>query len=204
MEGSAGKRNSTAALLAKKLKIAVIYPDDYDRTTLSNHLKRMGFQVSVFWPVPSLCPQAIDIVFVSCQPDKKDNYSDWFGASRVPLVAILTYESPVFLDYALSIGADAVITTPIRESGLLSAIVVASKKVEQISQLEEKVKRLQYKARIANQIAQAKAILIKMHGLTESQAYDMLRKQAMSKRIRIEEIAQSIIHANEVFSVLAR
>jgi AmiR/NasT family two-component response regulator len=197
---SAREIYNTATILAKKLKIAVIYPDDPDRTILINHLKRMGFQVSVLWPIPSSFPQSTDLVFLSCQPDTKDSYGSWPNLGEIPMVAILTYESPVFLDYALSIGANAAITTPIRESGLLSVITFAINNSTRNSKMLEKIKRLENKIKFANQLAQAKTILINMHGFTESEAYEALRRQAMSKRISIEEISQSIIQASDVFS----
>ena len=50
------------------------------------------------------------------------------------------------------------------------------------------------------QISEAKAILMRMHSIGEEQAYEILRHQAMDKRITVEEISCSLIQANDIFS----
>jgi AmiR/NasT family two-component response regulator len=47
-------------------------------------------------------------------------------------------------------------------------------------------------------IQKAKSILMEKQGLTEDDAYQTLRQQAMGKRITIEDMAIAIINANEL------
>lgn len=49
-------------------------------------------------------------------------------------------------------------------------------------------------------MAQAKAILMQTHQVSESEAYDLLREQAMNKRSSVEEISDVIVQANELLS----
>ena len=49
-------------------------------------------------------------------------------------------------------------------------------------------------------IQRAKSILMAGHALSEDAAYQSLRKQAMSKRISMEEMADAIIHANDALN----
>jgi AmiR/NasT family two-component response regulator len=48
------------------------------------------------------------------------------------------------------------------------------------------------------QVSEAKAILMRMHSIGEEQAYEILRHQAMDKRITVEEISCSLIQANDI------
>jgi AmiR/NasT family two-component response regulator len=42
---------------------------------------------------------------------------------------------------------------------------------------------------------------MRSRSISEAKAYDLLREQAMSKRVSIEEIAQTIVNANEILSL---
>jgi AmiR/NasT family two-component response regulator len=53
----------------------------------------------------------------------------------------------------------------------------------------------------ARQIAEAQEILCAQHGISKEEAYRVIREQAMQKRVTAEEIARSIINANEILSV---
>ena len=50
-------------------------------------------------------------------------------------------------------------------------------------------------------IAEAKSILMRTRNVTEGQAYDLIREQAMNKRVTTEEIAGAIVNANEILSL---
>ena len=56
----------------------------------------------------------------------------------------------------------------------------------------------------ARHLADAKAVMMKTHDISEIQAYDLIREQAMSKRTTMEEIAAMIVHASEVLSLSGR
>ena len=60
--------------------------------------------------------------------------------------------------------------------------------------------RLEQKLQAANQIHDAKAILMRTRGVNNTEAYRIIREQAMSKRVATEDIARAIIHANEILS----
>jgi AmiR/NasT family two-component response regulator len=50
-------------------------------------------------------------------------------------------------------------------------------------------------------VAQAKTILMRTHQVSEDQAYDLIREQAMNKRSTIEDISIAIVNASEVLSL---
>ena len=68
---------------------------------------------------------------------------------------------------------------------------------------QEKIFRLEKKLAGQKVIAKAKSILMEMHQLSEADAFETIRKQAMSKRTSIEDMAQAIINANELLSAKA-
>lgn len=62
-----------------------------------------------------------------------------------------------------------------------------------LTKLREKLDNVQ-------KVNDAKFVLMRHRGITEREAYDLIRKQAMAKRTTTAEIAQSIINAESILS----
>lgn len=187
--------------MRRSLRVLVIHPNDSDGAVLTGHLQRMGFNVQAFWPIPVVRPENVELIFLAMHPERRDPLEHWQKSHNVPIISVIAFENPTFIDHALEIGSTAVITTPIRISGLLSAVVMAMQLHKQNKQFVDRVERLEHKVVGMRQLGEAQAILMRMHGINESQAYEILRSQAMAKRLPIETICQSIMQANDVFSM---
>jgi len=195
----AGRRSLTSWILNKGLRIVVFHPDDSDGARLTEHLKRMGFDVQAFWPPLDDLPGKVDLVFRALLLDAQEPQDGWLGPDAPPLISIINYESPIFIDQAMRMGSDAILTTPIRATGLLSTIVSALQHARQSRQQTERIAKLEQKLRGVRHLGEAKTILMRMHDIDENEAYERLRAQAMAKRVTVDDICHSIIQANEVF-----
>ena len=71
---------------------------------------------------------------------------------------------------------------------------------EERCEMERRIDRLQQKLLGANQVSQAKAILVRTRNVSDDDAYRIIREQAMSKRTSTEDIARAIIHADGILS----
>lgn len=69
----------------------------------------------------------------------------------------------------LAIGAQAVLTTPLRSSGVLSALVLALS--DELNDARKRVARLELKLQSANQVNAAKLILMSTRNLSDEEAY---------------------------------
>jgi AmiR/NasT family two-component response regulator len=98
-------------------------------------------------------------------------------------------------------GANAIITTPIRASGLLATVVFAMQNARHNRQMAERIASLEQKVNGARHLNEAKSILMTMHQISETQAYEILRGQAMAKRVSVEDMCHSIIQAGELLKV---
>ncbi|MCL2893948.1 ANTAR domain-containing response regulator [Brenneria tiliae] len=203
MRRNDSRNSTTALLLSRGIRCVVLHPDDEDGETLTRHLRRMGFKVRAFWPIPEQLPADTDLIFFAPQSDQPEPDVPWLDHSRHALISIIAYENPTFIDQALNMGAGATITTPIRASGLLSSMVVALHHRQQQQRMMERIERLEKKMLGIRQVSEAKAILMRIHGISEERAYEILRHQAMDKRITVEEISSVLIQANDVFSMTA-
>ena len=189
----------------RTLKIAVIHPDDADGMQLTQQLQRIGCQVQAFWPPVQVLPAGIDIAFMAVGPDIIGLRFEWTQREDAPtVIAVVTYENPTIVDAVLALGAQAVLPSPVRSFGLLTALVLARETHKENRSLTRRLRKVEAKLLGARHLADAKVILMKAHDVSETQAYDLIRDQAMSKRTTVEEIAAAIVHASEVLSLGGR
>ena len=186
----------------RTLRIAVFHPDDADGRQLTQQLQRIGCQVQAFWPPLPALPAGIDVVFLAVRPESMDAEFEWLRGEDVPtVIAVVTYENPTIVEAVLHIGVQAVLPSPIRSFGLLSALVVARCVHQDMKSQTRRIRKLEAKVLGVRQIAEAKSILVRTRQITEDAAYDLIRDQAMSKRVTTEEIAAAIVSANEIMSI---
>ena len=189
----------------RALKIAVIHPDDADGMQLTQQLQRIGCQVQAFWPPVQVLPAGIDIAFMAVRPDIIGLRFEWTQREDAPtVIAVVTYENPTIVDAVLALGAQAVLPSPVRSFGLLTALVLARETHKENRSLMHRLRKVEAKLLGARHLADAKAVMMKTHDISEAQAYDLIREQAMSKRTTMEEIAAMIVHASEVLSLSGR
>jgi AmiR/NasT family two-component response regulator len=117
------------------------------------------------------------------------------------VIAIIAYENPTLIEAVLRLGAIATVASPVRSFGLLSVLVLARDWHGTVKKQQKRITQLESKLRGARQIAEAQEILCAQHGISKEEAYRVIRDQAMQKRVTAEEIARSIINANEILSV---
>jgi len=186
----------------RTLRVLVFHPDDSDGKQLTQQLQRIGCQVQAFWPPLPALPEGIDVIFLAVRPESMEANYEWLRADDVPaIITIVTYENPTIVESVLHIGSRAVLPSPVRSFGLLSALVLARQVHGELKERARKIRKLETKLLGVRRIADAKSILMRTHGISDGAAYDMIREQAMSKRVTTEEIADAIINANEILSL---
>lgn len=185
----------------RALPVAVFHAQDSDGEQLTQQLQRIGCQVQAFWP-PLPEPLAdTNLVFLAVRPDVIKLEFPWSKAENAPtIIAVVNYENPVIVDALLRLGAKSVIASPVRSFGLLSALVVARHVNEQARTKNRQIARLEGKLFGIRKVSEAKSILMETRGISDKEAYQVIREQAMSKRVSTEEIANAIINANSILS----
>ena len=206
--GVAGRvQRSTPDLLRnlRTSRVMVFHPKDADGEMLAQQLQRIGCQVLTMWPPLPELPDTVDVVFCAVRPDHAAVRCAWMGTEpSVPLIAIINYENPTVVDAALRMGALAVLVSPVRSAGILSSLAMAKHAFANLREGRRRAARLEQKLQSANQVSEAKAILVRTRKVSDSEAYRVIRDQAMTKRVATEEIARAIIHADGILSFQAR
>ena len=183
----------------RSLRVCVFHPRDQDGADLTRQLERIGCQVQAFWPPLPALPDGADVVFMALSPDMVDTDFSWHQPDDgVPVIAVIAYENPTVIEAVLRLGAIATVASPVRSFGLLSVLVLARELYGSLRKQKKRIVQLEAKLLGVRQIADAQEILCAQHGISKDEAYRVIREQAMQKRITAEEIARSIINANEI------
>lgn len=185
----------------RTLTVAVVHPDDSDGRQLTQQLQRIGCKVQAFWPPVQSIGKETDVVFLAVRPEVLNLNMDWAHADDAPtVIAVVNYENPTIVELVLGLEAKAVLPSPVRSFGLLSTLVLARESHKVNRALTRRLKKVEAKLLGVRHIADAKAILMKTHQVSETEAYDVIRDQAMAKRTTTEEVAMAIVEAHELLS----
>jgi AmiR/NasT family two-component response regulator len=185
------------------LRVQVIHPPDAEGVGLVEHLRRIGCSVEAQWPIPDTFADTADVVLLSIDHDCRDQIQKLFRNNhqhegQPTLIAVVGYENPSTLQLVLESGALAVVERPIRPFGLLTNLTIARSLWIERRDAARRVRKLERKLSGIQKIQKAKSILMEKQGLAEEEAYQTLRRQAMGKRVSMEEMAVAIINANEL------
>ncbi|MCP1676769.1 AmiR/NasT family two-component response regulator [Natronocella acetinitrilica] len=185
----------------RALRVLVMHPRDSHAEELLQQVTRIGCRAEAIWPLPQSVPDCADVVFVEVNETPSRGLRHLFdggATSRPTLIGIAGYENPSVLQNLLELRVDAVVTKPLRAYGVLSSMVMARRIWHEFRCVEKTISKLKSKVENTQKISQAKFILMRLHKISEEEAYRTIRSQAMSKRTTTAEIAQAIINADGI------
>ncbi len=183
------------------LRVQVVHPPDNERVKLVEHLRRIGCMVETQWPIPESWTDSCDVMLLAVEHDVRSDIQRLLKSSDGPrptLIAVVGYEDPSTLQLVLEAGAVAVIERPIRPFGLLTNLTIARSIWLEKRENHKRIRKLERKLSGLQRIQKAKAILMDGQGMSEAEAYESIRRQAMTKRLSMDDMAAAIIHANEL------
>jgi AmiR/NasT family two-component response regulator len=185
------------------LRVLVVHPPDSEGVELVEHLRRIGCGVDAAWPIPEAVGSA-DVLVLAIEHGSRAAVPRLLRACdgiRPTVIGVVGYEDPSILQIVLEAGAHAVIERPVRPFGLLTQLTIARSLWMAQRDAARQVQKAERKLAGLQNIQRAKAILMAMNGLSEAEAHDTIRRRAMSKRLPLEEMALTIINANELLQV---
>jgi len=181
------------------IRVAVMHPADQEIEELVRHLRRIGCQTRLMWPLPPVLPSDVDVVFFAIWPIGPAVTPQPSAGSEPSMIAIVDYENPTALKSLLDSNAHCFISKPIRASGVLSSLAMARALHGYQKRLLAKVAKLEETLRSRREIERATRILMEVKRLSEDHAYQLIRQQATAQRLAMGVVARSIITAHRVF-----
>ncbi len=113
--------------------------------------------------------------------------------SPVPIVLITSHYEQETVDRAIAAGIVGYLIKPLRREELRPCIGLAVSRFEELRALRRQNEELQHAMEVRKDIERAKGILMKSRGLSEADAFALLRKRSMDTRKSLVEIARAVI-----------
>lgn len=184
----------------RKLRVVVYHPKDREQDELIAQLRRIGCNVTALWPPSGEIPRGVDVVFMLFRHDGFTQALIQALAQRqepTTIIGVVEFESPAVIEAVVNAGASAVVTKPIRPFGLLTSLVLSRTLAAKEKNILDRVRKLESKLVGFRRLEKAKSILIARKGMSEEEAYEAIRKRAMSARVSVDVVCSTIIDADE-------
>ncbi len=201
---SASAQRSTLELFRhlRHACITIFHPEDQNREVLVQQLHRIGCQTVALWPpIPQLPADTELVIFLLDAEASAKKKLPWLTPdSAIPLIGVLDYENPTTLETATALGCHGMLVRPLQAKGLLSTLILTMHHCQQLKTLRKRNQRLEEKLQAAGEISAAQAMLAHARGISATEAYKVLREQAMLKRVTVEDIARALLQTDGLLS----
>ena len=142
---------------------------------------------------PPPADPSFDVILMDADaiPIKSDQATAWKG--NVPIIALIGTETPSRLKWLLDLQPASFLIKPLRSAGLYTALVVAfdaaQRRIDEAAHLE----RLEDRVRSRRIVFAAVLQIMGGHGLSEPEAFTLIRQTAMRHRTTVEQLSAEII-----------
>jgi response regulator NasT len=119
-------------------------------------------------------------------------------SSPRPIVMFSTDGGGETIRDAVRAGVSAYIVDGLEAARVDTIVQVACARFEEFQRLKAELAEVNLKLSDRKLVERAKGLLMRSRGLSEENAYHALRKLAMSKKLRLGDIAQQVIDAAEL------
>ena len=142
-----------------------------------------------------------DIILIDLENPSRDVLEAMFQVSRAvrrPIAMFVDQSDTASIQASVEAGVSAYIVDGLKKERIKPILDLCVSRFNAFAKLQEELERTKSQLEDRKVIEKAKGILMKVKGLTEDEAYVLLRSTAMREKKKIGEIAQSIITASEM------
>lgn len=182
------------------LKVAVIVERDDDGERLVRELQRLRCQVHHEWPMPPQIPVHCDVVFCTLSPDLPQRLPWIPGEPGAALVVVDRGEGALDLKLLHNCAAHGVLHYPTTVRSVQTVLSLARSHFLYERRLRGRIEKLDESLRTMRSVERAKSLLIRVKNITEEEAYNYLRRQAMERRVTIGAVATAIVDSYDLLS----
>ena len=159
---------------------------------------RIGEMQSLLSRIYALDP---DVIVIDLENPSRDILEQMFQVSRAvrrPIAMFVDQSDTASIQASVDAGVSAYIVDGLKKERLKPILDLCISRFNAFSRLQDELDRTKSALEDRKIIDRAKGILMKLKGLTEEEAYVLLRSTAMREKKKIGEIAQSILTASEL------
>jgi response regulator NasT len=174
-------------------------------------LLEAGYQVLASLPADMFLPERIaqlqpDLIIIDADSDARDVLEHVVVSSqhgRRPIVLFTEDDAPASMEAAMAAGVSAYIVAGLQAERIEPVLNVALARFKQEEKLRGELADAKDRLAERKTIEKAKGVLMARHGLGEDAAYQKLRGMAMDRKMRLGELAQRILDAEQLLGGLS-
>lgn len=143
-----------------------------------------------------------DVILIDLENPSRDILEQMFQVSRIvkrPVAMFVDQSDTASIQASVDAGVSAYIVDGLRKERIKYILDTCVMRFNAFARLQDELDHAKSALEERKVIDRAKGILMKAKGITEEDAYALLRRTAMNENKKIAEISQSVITAAEMF-----
>ncbi|WVT75920.1 ANTAR domain-containing protein (plasmid) [Sinorhizobium chiapasense] len=185
------------------LNVLVIDENRIRASVIEDGLRDAGYvQVTIIADMNGLARKITeidpDVIVIDLENPNRDMLESMFQISRAvkrPIAMFVDKSDEASIEAAVDAGVSAYIVDGLKQERVRPILKMAISRFNAFSRLSRELEEARGELENRKLIDRAKAVLMRTRGLSEEEAYALLRRTAMGQNRKIVEIAQSLITA---------
>lgn len=143
-----------------------------------------------------------DVILIDLENPNRDVLEQMFQVSRVvrkPVAMFVDRSDRGMIEAAIDAGVGAYVVDGLRKERVRSIVETTVSRFRAFEKLRNELDETRQQLADRKLIDRARGILMKQRGISEEEAYELLRKAAMDANLKIAQVAQSVITAAGLF-----
>lgn len=188
------------------MRVLVVDESRERARVLRDGLRLAGYEVTASLTSPIALLKTIDelkpdVIVIDTESPSRDVLEHLVVMSQHtprPVVMFASDGAPEKIREAVRAGVSAYVVDGLDPLRVKTIIDVAVARFEDFQNLRQQLAQANLKLSERKLVERAKGILMKSRGLGEEEAYGLLRKFAMDRKLRMSEVAQQLIDAADL------
>jgi response regulator NasT len=195
------------ALMERPDKIAIVDESRVRAAIVEEGLREAGYVRIVHIADTSqllakLATHEPDVIVIGLENPSRDVLEQMFQVSRVvrrPVAMFVDQSDATMIEAAIEAGVSAYVVDGLKKERVKPVLETSIVRYRAFAKLRDELEATKSQLEDRRTIDRAKALLMRLKGIPEEEAYGLLRKTAMNESRKIVEVAQSVITAAEMF-----
>ena len=188
------------------LKVLIVDQNLMRASILEEGLHEAGYRrVVVVRDMQNLLRRIVDeepdVILIDLENPNRDVLEQMFQVSRVvhrPVAMFVDRSDSSMIEAAIDAGVGTYVVDGLRKERVKAIVDTTISRFRVFSKLREELSDARQQLEDRKLVDRAKGILMRQRGITEEQAYALLRTAAMNENLRIAQVAQSVITASRL------
>ncbi|MCP4564570.1 MAG: ANTAR domain-containing protein [Bosea sp.] len=192
--------------MVPNLRILIVDANQVRAAIIEEGLREAGYQQLVHLSATTGLAAAIevhdpDVVVIDLEDPSRDALADMFLVSRHvrrPITMFVDQSDSASIEAAVEAGVSAYIVDGLKKERMQAILQTCISRFNAFRKLREELDEARSQLEDRKTIDRAKAIVMRLKGLSEDEAYALMRRTAMNEKRKLVDIARSLITAAEM------